>query len=987
VICPKCGRPVETDAVICSGCDFILDTDFLGDEILDEEKELRPGTGGVDPAVFNLADAVILGDIDEDAQAFETSDTGFHVKESTNARLYVSGRSQAMMAPDAVPAVIEEQADKVRLTPFEKHVLSYIDGRRPVEIIRIKAGLDESEVKTALATLADKGVVEVIGRALVEIDPAERTSARRPRDRRRPRAQAAGAVAAAAAMAGVGDATDRAIEEAFRTQTGLNPLAGESLDSFDESTGGTRPVALSEMSDYSDSVWSQSGEGVAEEAEPASEVRPPTAAGMRDVAVRDDDLPSDADSFDVIAGTSEIDKRAEGTASRGRMERGATNARRALRDRELADILGEDSDEGPATGAVDAPPHSAFSQASDGFDEFGTPSELDTALISAGSDSLGAGPSEDASDVFASAAGTPTPTPRMTPPGAVNDPLSDERGTHVSEVAGLSEMSMSLSELLDDSDEDEPVAAPAADPEPSLPDTGPLSLEEAGEPSLDGTDTSKVSGPPSMTPADPRDRPPEEVVDPRDRPPQLPTQGAVQVESSDEADSEEGTAAYEENPFADEADDDESVAVEYGLSEEPTALPDAGVDADPSVVTPSRPMRPAEEAGLLDEFSDEVSASIDTPLGLSSAPTGPVESDEVEAALRRELRPDESREESVTGPRRGQKSASSVEYIEDDMIIRPAGKNTPLRRAESILNRPAPPTPASRENESAAVEVEVSEPSPASYMDSQATGVLASPDDSYGEESEEYEDYEEPEEATAMLSDVGDVSAPPSAETAGDAWASEPAHPESADATMQLAGRRNAAPGYEETSVAPDSVAAPSAQISEEMSEPMRAGRGGNAFEMQEKARRLFDDALQDFRAGRVGAARMNAKLATIYDPANEEYRVALEQWGKDADGGAAGNPSQPKYALLYEEAQELEQSGDSDGAIAILERGAELHPDIAAIHNRLGVLLALTRKEYDRAASSIQRAIELDPENLHYKSNLGKILSRKRSRQKRANG
>ena len=39
--------------------------------------------------------------------------------------------------------------DGVKLTPFEKHVLAFIDGKRPVEVIRRAAGLDEAEVKTA----------------------------------------------------------------------------------------------------------------------------------------------------------------------------------------------------------------------------------------------------------------------------------------------------------------------------------------------------------------------------------------------------------------------------------------------------------------------------------------------------------------------------------------------------------------------------------------------------------------------------------------------------------------------------------------------------------------------------------------------------------------------------------------------------------------------------------------------------------------------
>ena len=97
------------NAVICPGCDFILDTDFLGGDILDDEHQLRPGQGGVDPAVFNLADAVILGNIGDDTSSFETSDSGFHLKQELGAaRLYVSGRSQAVMSPDAVIAMIDK---------------------------------------------------------------------------------------------------------------------------------------------------------------------------------------------------------------------------------------------------------------------------------------------------------------------------------------------------------------------------------------------------------------------------------------------------------------------------------------------------------------------------------------------------------------------------------------------------------------------------------------------------------------------------------------------------------------------------------------------------------------------------------------------------------------------------------------------------------------------------------------------------------------
>jgi tetratricopeptide (TPR) repeat protein len=147
---------------------------------------------------------------------------------------------------------------------------------------------------------------------------------------------------------------------------------------------------------------------------------------------------------------------------------------------------------------------------------------------------------------------------------------------------------------------------------------------------------------------------------------------------------------------------------------------------------------------------------------------------------------------------------------------------------------------------------------------------------------------------------------------------------------------------------------------------------------MREKARALFDDAMRDFQAGRVGAARMNAKLAAIYDPGNEEYRHALDQWDRAPTGRKS--PVVPREVVLYERAQEAESEGDIDRALDLLREGIAVNPDVPAIHNRLGVLLALQKRDYEAAAAAIQRAIELEPDNLHYRNNLGKIVARAQS-------
>ena len=105
MICPKCGQTVQSDTVICGHCNFILDTDFLGQDILDEEKEMRPGKGGVSPAMFNLRNANILNDAEDGvAASFENSDGDEDSITVSWAFVRVWPFTMAI-APDTIPAV------------------------------------------------------------------------------------------------------------------------------------------------------------------------------------------------------------------------------------------------------------------------------------------------------------------------------------------------------------------------------------------------------------------------------------------------------------------------------------------------------------------------------------------------------------------------------------------------------------------------------------------------------------------------------------------------------------------------------------------------------------------------------------------------------------------------------------------------------------------------------------------------------------------
>lgn len=170
MLCPKCGREVDDSAAICSGCDFILDTSFLGEDITDDESEKRVRKRrrkGPPAAESDYGeDALILGDLGDEIDSFQSTDTGFVQRELTNARVYIGGVAQRMLSPDSIPVISPGiTLDTVRLTPFERHVLEYVNGKRPVARIKKKAGLDEDELRTALATLTDKGFLRLAGKA------------------------------------------------------------------------------------------------------------------------------------------------------------------------------------------------------------------------------------------------------------------------------------------------------------------------------------------------------------------------------------------------------------------------------------------------------------------------------------------------------------------------------------------------------------------------------------------------------------------------------------------------------------------------------------------------------------------------------------------------------------------------------------------------------------------------------------------------------
>lgn len=973
--------------MICRGCDFILDTEFLGDGILDEEHSLRPGTGGVDPAAFNLADAVILGNIDDESQSFETSDSGFHMKQNLNARLYVSGRSQALMAPDAVPAIASPVTDGVRLTPFEKHVLAFIDGKRPVEVIRRAAGLDEAEVKTALATLADKGVVKVVGRALADFDPALDTAVRRAPPRPRMRGSELGAVAL------VGDEADRAIDEAFRTSVALiTPLLAN-------------------------------GAGVAD-----------TGDVFHKVSLHDSDLSSDIDQFVGIKGTDEIEKkpRTEPTSStiRPSVMKGAIN--RGNRGVEQPRM--EDSQDGIDASADASAVEKSIVDKSDGFDDFGQPSDVSTA-VRAQEFSLSSSPSTTGIPALG----------RDRPPSGVFADLSD---------VGPEDSALPAMQSLADSRvrprpklppiAPTPARAAMASESPSsasaelLPSklAGPAGSVELERDAASG----EVWGDRQRGAARPK---------PGAAPPQTVSTSLSDL-LSDRGEEDEHTANVPPERAAEMlrrkeaqrdpglSDDAEAVASDDESFEEPTAagqpmpalpLPKIGAAARAKPTVAPAPAPPKEATG--NKRAARPSAMVSMPDGAHSARSDePGKVDETSGL------------HDVDKPQRGRDAAAEI-FDEDSLesgfpspITGPQQRNDsdqstgapsrleprrPERRdmassAESVPSIEADSVDdASRDDETvppsnAASDPEASQPSSSVEMVDSALvlrpgirpAAKAVPLSAAALQARGSKPRERPPQEPAS-----DEQAALSREEEDARFADSLSHELEADseATMNLdAEQQQRRLGRVMADAQPDRAATMMVRGQGGGAAPIPSGfsravdlaatsRAKPSDENRRKAAKLFEESQKEAAAGKLGAARMNAKLASIYDPGNEEYRRQLEAWerpptqqrpapptaAQPSQNSRPSDESQAEIKALYDEAQRCEDGGDVDAALDILEQGVERFPNAAAFHNRIGVILALRKRDYEGAVHAIQLAIDIDPDNLHYKSNLGKIVAKMR--------
>jgi hypothetical protein len=143
---------------------------------------------------------------------------------------------------------------------------------------------------------------------------------------------------------------------------------------------------------------------------------------------------------------------------------------------------------------------------------------------------------------------------------------------------------------------------------------------------------------------------------------------------------------------------------------------------------------------------------------------------------------------------------------------------------------------------------------------------------------------------------------------------------------------------------------------------------------------RLYEQALADREAGNVISAFTNIKLAIVFDRQNRDYIKLFDDLARKVEKLTKGETPQARAAQLFERATQAEATNKTDEAISLLEEAISLSKD-AIYYNRLGIIIAMRKRELEQGLELIEKAIELAPTNRTYRHNQEKVSKLLRGR------
>lgn len=182
--CPSCGKPALTKAWFCAYCAAPLRTEAeLSAEtaLLDAQTDEATFASLHDPAfaaevTHTLAwsqapdvftgEALIVGELSLEIPIEDPISMTFGAvapAEDGSLRgllLYADRSSAKYLSPNAVPRMTQP-ADEVVLTPYERYLVTYINGRRSIRELQEAGLLAPEEMSSSILTLIDRGLVSL----------------------------------------------------------------------------------------------------------------------------------------------------------------------------------------------------------------------------------------------------------------------------------------------------------------------------------------------------------------------------------------------------------------------------------------------------------------------------------------------------------------------------------------------------------------------------------------------------------------------------------------------------------------------------------------------------------------------------------------------------------------------------------------------------------------------------------------------------------
>lgn len=861
--CPKCGRKVDATAFICPGCEYILDTSFLGDDITDDERDRRPPArpAGDKRRLDFGEDAIILGNSDGEWSDFSSRDAGGMTREVTQARFYIGGSTAALLHEDAVPEQVPGVSPAaLKLTPFEEHLLQFMNGKRSMGRIQKKSGMEDAEFKASVAMLSDKGVIRLrtVKKKKKGKDGLSRSESSR------------GAPAASAL-------------EGERTMVAPTPL---------EPSVPRRP-ALSEPERSSRSESGHSEVTALKNVEQKKSRLP----GMASVRLLDDEKIEDGGRVEAF----------------GEGERGGNLsnvfARASVPPMSRATLASAVAKEAPR-------PAKEPSRVVEKSAVRGAPARpTTTSALNERTPSL---PAEEVESVS------------LLPPGGDQD-FADELDRGGAEADGF-ERGAAPGEL--DTDQRE-LHKRRTEPAPSAElDVEPDAALDAEADASDRLFDDEVSGPTALGSLRPV----------------APVAGAAEDDDEEAADQGRADAGRADAERAAQDAEEAAFEDEWGGPTGEPALPAAAAEDEQqdddedqeldSRVVGTRPMIHEERTAALPPLSD--------------APTGP--------APARAAADDESDDQ-------GESSFASTSAA------------SPAAAREHVAEHAEEHVDEHIDEDAEGFEVDLRTAALDAKVEGQSTGPAPPPIP------------ELPSDALQPLPSAVHKAPAPVPAAAPPAPAPAPWVPPSSQVAapppIALPGQALTRPAASPVAPTRPGVAAPAARPAPASPGPQRpptVGGGGLTarpsqqskvpFEQARKAEKIFEQAIKDHAEGRLSSARMNVKLAVMYDPSVPAYQEFLAELDRAGAGAKSPNASKPRELLLFEQASEKEGKGDYDGAVKLLMEAIETAPRAAALRNRLGVVLSIRLKRHEEALAHLKVAIELEPGNIVYMNNYSKVTA-----------